>query len=94
MFSRAVRAGMRLKLWKINPIDSLRRAISAFRSLKSMLLPLIQTSPDVGASRPPSMCRSVLLPLRPRSATNLPDDEVHIVRAVTLSLPCPGALSR
>ena len=61
-FSVAESVGIRLKPWKMKPISSLRRRVSARPRRVSARRPLIQTSPASGVSRQPIMCIIVDLP--------------------------------
>ena len=62
MFSAAVSIGSRLKNWKMNPMWSRRRIVSAVSSSVVTSTPATETSPDVGLSSPARMCISVDLP--------------------------------
>ena len=62
MFSAAVSIGSRLKNWKMKPMWSRRSIVSSVSSRPLMSTPAIETSPDVGLSRPARMCMSVDLP--------------------------------
>ena len=61
-FSRAVRAGMRLKSWNTNPKVRRRSAATPAGAIVDSHLPSTITSPLVGVVRPPAMVSRVDLP--------------------------------
>ncbi|BDZ51694.1 hypothetical protein GCM10025867_39350 [Frondihabitans sucicola] len=61
-FSRAVRVGMRLKLWKTKPISWARMSASFESPSEETCLPPSTTEPEVGLSRAPSIWRRVDFP--------------------------------
>ena len=62
MFSAAVMVGSRLNDWKMKPIRSRRSSVSALSLSEVISVSPRYTSPEVGRSRPASMCSSVDLP--------------------------------
>ena len=82
-FSCADRVGMRLKVWKMNPIEVARTFVRRLSLRALMLRPSSSTVPEVGRSRPPSICSSVLLPcpVGPWMASQSPS-------SITTSTPC------
>ncbi len=61
-FSSAVMAGMRLKLWKMNPILWHRTQASWLAERSFRRYPSMSTSPAVGVSSPPIMLKRVDFP--------------------------------
>ena len=62
MFSSAFSTGSRLKVWKMKPIRSRRSWVSSLSSSPVSSIPSTRTVPEVGRSRPASVCISVDLP--------------------------------
>src|SRR5215216_4451106 len=61
-FSSAESVGMRLKNWNTKPIRSRLRSVSFLSESPESSVPPTTTRPDVGLSRAPRMCKSVLFP--------------------------------
>jgi hypothetical protein len=61
-FSSAVSVGMRLKNWNTKPIRSRLSSVSFLSESPESSVPRTTTRPEVGLSRAPTMCNSVLLP--------------------------------
>ena len=90
-FSSAVRAGKRLKVWKMKLTVWRRKRKSSVREALVMSCPAIRMVPSVGESRAPIMLSSVVLPLPegPRTTVNSPRSTLSVARssAVTVSSP-------
>ena len=61
-FSCALSVGIRLNVWKTNPIDVARTVVTWLSRMLARSWPSKSTRPAVGRSSPPSICSSVLLP--------------------------------
>ena len=61
-FSAALSVGIRLKDWKMNPIDRARTRVTTLSRIRPRSWWPNSTVPDVGRSRPPSNCSRVDLP--------------------------------
>ncbi len=61
-FSRALSVGMRLKVWKMNPIEAARTRVTSASRRAARSWPSKSTTPEVGRSSPPSICSRVVLP--------------------------------
>src|SRR5216683_21364 len=55
-FSWALRVEIRLKVWKMNPIEVARTLVTCASRMPVRFLPPKSTVPDVGRSRPPRSC--------------------------------------
>ena len=95
-FSCAVSVGMRLKHWKTKPMFSPRTLVSLASDSLARSVPSSTTSPAVGRSRPPSICRRVDLPppVGPWMTSRSPSAMVRSTpaSASTVSLPRRVAL--
>ena len=93
MFSAAVMVGSRLNDWKMKPIRSRRSSVSALSLSEVISVSPRYTSPDVGRSRPASMCSSVDLPEPdgPMIAVNWPSPSPTLTSssAATAASPLP-----
>ena len=93
MFSAAVMVGSRLNDWKMKPIRSRRSSVSALSLSEVISVSPRYTSPEVGRSRPASMCSSVDLPEPegPMIAVNWPSPRptLTLSRAATVASPLP-----
>jgi hypothetical protein len=63
IFSKAVRTGMRLKLWKTKPIFSPRNAAAALLSSRITSTPATSRLPPLGLSKHPIKLSRVVFPL-------------------------------
>ena len=61
-FSAALSVGIRLKVWKTNPIDRARSLVTLVSGSRARFTPSNSTVPEVGRSRPPRICSKVDLP--------------------------------
>ena len=93
MFSAAVMVGSRLNDWKMKPIRSRRSRVSALSLSEVISVSPRNTWPEVGRSRPASMCSSVDLPEPegPMIAVNWPSRRptVTLSSAATAASPVP-----
>src|SRR5580692_266779 len=82
-FSCALSVGIRLNVWKMNPIDDALILVTWLSRIWARSRPSNSTMPDVGRSRPPSICSSVVLPcpVGPWIASHSPS-------SITRSTPC------
>ena len=93
MFSAALIVGSRLNDWKMKPIWSRRSSVSALSLSEVIWVSPRNTSPDVGRSRPASMCSKVDLPEPdgPMIAVNMPASRLTLtsLSAAMVASPVP-----
>ena len=74
-FSKTVSTGIRLKLWKMNPMCLPRKSAASVPSSEPTSIPATRSCPLEGLSRQPTRFSSVVLPLPegPTKETKAPD---------------------